>query len=110
MVQNPSGMKTFAIRAIRGVVLGIFLGATTALCARLLHAATNWIFPTFPAAFTKIQLFWTMVAAIAATALLLGAGKLASLAARVYRSWTAGIITGVIPVWFLVTLPSKLDW
>jgi hypothetical protein len=34
MVQNPSGMKTFAIRAIRGVLLGIFLGATTALCAR----------------------------------------------------------------------------
>jgi predicted KAP-like P-loop ATPase len=45
-----------------------------------------------------------MVASIAATALLLGAGKLASLAARVYRSWTAGIITGVIPIWFLVSL------
>src|SRR5215469_5161731 len=104
MVQNASGMKTFAIRPIRGVLMGIFLGATTALCARLLHAATNWIFPTFPAAFTKIPLFWSMVAAIAATALLLGAGKVASFAARVYRSWTAGIIIGVIPIWFLVSL------
>lgn len=104
MVQSPSGMKAFAIRAIRGVLLGILLGAATVLCARLLHAATNWILPTFPAAFTKISLFWTMVAAIAAPALLLGAEKLASLAARVYCSWTAGIVTGVIPVWFLVSL------
>ena len=45
MVQNASGMKTFAIRVIRGVLLRIFLGATAALCVRLLQAATNRIFP-----------------------------------------------------------------
>jgi predicted KAP-like P-loop ATPase len=99
-------MKSFVIRAIRGVLLGVLLGATAALFLRILDTATGGrtYSPSFPATLMTIPLFWALVLVIAGTALLLTANRLGSLAGRTYRSWTAGVVTGIIPVWFLVTL------
>lgn len=106
IVESFVYMKSFVIRSIRGVLIGVLLGATTALFLRILYTVTGGrtCSPSFPGTLTTIPLFWALVLVIAGTGLLLVANRLRSLAARTYRSWTAAVVTGIIPVWFLVTL------
>ncbi len=51
-----------------------------------------------------ISHFWLFIVVVVASFLLLATPKIASFARRLYRSWTAGLITGVVPVWFLIGL------
>ncbi len=100
-------MKDFAIRAVRGVLLGVLLGALTALCVRVVYAMTgarDWLPPKVWGGTGTVPLFWPMAVVISGTALLLASGRLVTVAERSYRSWKAGIITGIIPVWFGVSV------
>src|SRR6476660_5460219 len=100
-------MKAFTIRAIRGVLLGMLWGTAAALFLRILNAAARirtWVPSTVLSAPRTIPLFWALILVIVGTSLLLLLGRLGSLAGRVYRSWTAGIVTGIIPVWFVTSV------
>jgi hypothetical protein len=104
-------MMAFASRTIRGLLCGLLFGTTAALGIRVvagLIGTTARLFvrshiPTLLlVAVARISHFWLFIVAVAVSFLLLAAPKISSFAPRLYRSWIAGLITGVVPVWFLI--------
>jgi hypothetical protein len=105
-------MKDFANRTIRGLLCGLLLGTTVALVIRVAAGLvgtaqallrTHTPSPMFVAV-NGVSRLWFSVVVVAVSFLLLTAPRFASFAARLYRSWSAGLVTGIVPVWFLIGL------
>jgi hypothetical protein len=105
-------MKDFANRAIRGLLCGLLLGTAAALgiraAAGLVGTAKIFLRTHIPttilAAVDHVPRFWLSIVVVAVSFLLLKAPKFASFAAGLHRSWSAGLVTGIVPVWFLIGL------
>lgn len=103
----------FATRTFRGLLCGLLLGTAVALGFRVVTGLVGTtaraflrahIPNTLSAAVAGVSRFWLFIAVVAVSFLLLAAPKIASFAPRLYRSWRAGLITGVVPTWFLIAL------
>jgi predicted KAP-like P-loop ATPase len=104
-------MKVFATRCIRGVLLGSLCGASTALVFRVaVELATktqSYLKAHIPSglltAVTSVSYFRTAATFVVAGALLLSAWRIAAVVGKLYRSWRVGLVTGIIPVWFVLS-------
>jgi predicted KAP-like P-loop ATPase len=105
-------MRDFANRTIRDVLLGLLLGAATALGIRVAAGfigtgqayLKHHIAASLLVAVTRVSHFWLLTAVVGVCLLLLLTPKIAYLVPRLYRSWSASLITGIVPVWFLIAL------
>jgi hypothetical protein len=106
-------MKEFSKRSIRALLCGSLLGTAAALAFRVaigliktpLRSFVRALVPTsLSLAVTGVSRFWLFVIVIAVSFLLLGVSKIETFARRLYRSWRAGLITGIVPTWFLISL------
>jgi len=105
-------MKNFANRKIRGLLSGLLLGTAASLGFRVVTGLIGTTASAFlrahiptslSAAVADVSRFWLFILVVAVSFLLLAAPKIASFAPRLYRSWRAGLITGVAPTWFLIS-------
>jgi hypothetical protein len=105
-------MKNFANRTAQGILKGLILGTSTALgirvavgLARTEQAYLGTHIPiSLSAAVAAISHFWLLTVVVGVCILLLLAPRFVTLVPRLYRSWSAGLITGIIPVWFLIAI------
>lgn len=100
-------MKRFVATAVRDALLGLALGALTALVLRLgedllptqIDPSKNRALDVFGA--PQIRLIAVVVIA---SLLVFWAGQIAGFLVRLARSWTVGLITGICQAWFLLSL------
>ena len=101
---SPSRMK-FLYRAAREVILGIVVGALSALLLRVLTAGLYRLssLDSFPRAVGTATIVIPLLTAMAGL-LLLVAPRVWSFCLKLCRSWSAGILTGILPTWLVLTL------
>lgn len=100
-------MRRF-ISAARQAAAGIIWGASTALALRIaatfVSSHSLHVLPPATLSLLQSQGLWLLVGAILVTGLSLFAGRIASFLGRLSRSLSAGIVTGIFSVWFLLAL------
>ena len=105
-------MKRFAYRAIREVLFGIVTGGSAAIVIKLVVAISGktWArlesrIPTESiTSVAKGRDFEIIAVLVALCGTFLSAQTIASFFAKLYRSWSAGIVTGISLLWCLLTL------
>src|ERR1700722_9784436 len=110
---SPSGprMHGYLRRAVRKALVGSAAGAVTAVFLNVARASLDGVHTLLsrvPATvwnpLRKSSHLPQIICVVVLATALLSWAPLASLLVRAYRSYRAGIITGILPVWYLLSL------
>lgn len=105
-------MKRFINRVIQEALLGLLLGASFVLAGRLVVGVVDAtksdlitrIASSLLVAVSRVTHLTLLAALIVLALLSLLRSRIASFFRRLFRSWQAGIITGVFPIWFALSV------
>jgi hypothetical protein len=103
-------MKQFASRAIREILFGTIFGAIAALLFQILNtllpqafrSAAKGVPASFVTAAKNAPDLRPLLILLLVISIFLLTPPLKTLGSKLYRSWSVGLITGILPVWFVL--------